>query len=171
MGRDAAADASGLSKNDAVVAKDDNGNSNDAVPERIETSTTRDDGATLGTATTSGATKAEAERGAKKGGWRRKGWFGKMNSSAEGEALENMGSRDGLLEGGEGEVVWKVYKRRWFGLLQLVLLNVVVSWDVSSPFALGRIADIEMQRLTGCDNSGSPLRPSRRRRQNTSISQ
>lgn len=25
---------------------------------------------------------------------------------------------------------YKVYKRRWFGLLQLVLLNVVVSWDV-----------------------------------------
>jgi hypothetical protein len=42
-----------------------------------------------------------------------------------------------LLEGGEGEVVWKVYKRRWFGLLQLVLLNVVVSWDVSSPSAFG----------------------------------
>lgn len=26
---------------------------------------------------------------------------------------------------------YKVYKRRWFGLAQLVLLNVVVSWDVS----------------------------------------
>ena len=26
---------------------------------------------------------------------------------------------------------FKVYKRRWFGLAQLVLLNVVVSWDVS----------------------------------------
>lgn len=25
---------------------------------------------------------------------------------------------------------FKVYKRRWFGLAQLVLLNVVVSWDV-----------------------------------------
>lgn len=127
MGRDAAAAA-------AVVTKDDNGNGNDAQ-ERIERSTTRDDSATLGTAT-SGATKG-GEGAAKKGGWRRKGWFGKMNSNAEGEALENMGSRDGLLEGGEGEVVWKVYKRRWFGLLQLVLLNVVVSWDVSSPFVLG----------------------------------
>jgi FLVCR family MFS transporter 7 len=28
-------------------------------------------------------------------------------------------------------VHYKVYKRRWFGLAQLVLLNVVVSWDVS----------------------------------------
>ena len=26
---------------------------------------------------------------------------------------------------------FKVYKRRWIGLLQLVLLNIVVSWDVS----------------------------------------
>jgi hypothetical protein len=26
---------------------------------------------------------------------------------------------------------YRVYKRRWFGLLQLVLLNVIVSWDVS----------------------------------------
>jgi hypothetical protein len=28
---------------------------------------------------------------------------------------------------------FKVYKRRWFGLAQLVLLNVVVSWDVRLP--------------------------------------
>ena len=28
-------------------------------------------------------------------------------------------------------VVYKVYKRRWFGLMQLVLLNIIVSWDVS----------------------------------------
>jgi FLVCR family MFS transporter 7 len=27
---------------------------------------------------------------------------------------------------------FRVYKRRWFGLAQLVLLNIVVSWDVSS---------------------------------------
>jgi hypothetical protein len=26
---------------------------------------------------------------------------------------------------------YRVYKRRWFGLIQLVLLNIVVSWDVS----------------------------------------
>ena len=32
---------------------------------------------------------------------------------------------------------FKVYKRRWFGLVQLVLLNVVVSWDVCvTPFSL-----------------------------------
>jgi hypothetical protein len=27
---------------------------------------------------------------------------------------------------------FRVYKRRWFGLCQLVLLNIVVSWDVST---------------------------------------
>jgi MFS transporter, FLVCR family, MFS-domain-containing protein 7 len=37
-------------------------------------------------------------------------------------------------EGSEvpGGRVYKVYKRRWFGLVQLVLLNIIVSWDVSS---------------------------------------
>lgn len=30
------------------------------------------------------------------------------------------------------QTIFKVYKRRWFGLGQLVLLNIVVSWDVSS---------------------------------------
>lgn len=26
---------------------------------------------------------------------------------------------------------YKVYKRRWFGLAQLTLLNIIISWDVS----------------------------------------
>ncbi|KAI0026181.1 MFS general substrate transporter [Xylariomycetidae sp. FL0641] len=30
---------------------------------------------------------------------------------------------------GEARVVYKVYKRRWFGLLQLTLLNIIISWD------------------------------------------
>lgn len=29
--------------------------------------------------------------------------------------------------------VYKVYKRRFFGLFQLVLLNIVISWDVRRP--------------------------------------
>jgi FLVCR family MFS transporter 7 len=38
--------------------------------------------------------------------------------------------------GGDGKesyshMHYKVYKRRWIGLGQLVLLNIVVSWDVS----------------------------------------
>lgn len=32
-------------------------------------------------------------------------------------------------EVGQSSVVYKVYKRRWFGLLQLTLLNIIVSWD------------------------------------------
>jgi hypothetical protein len=31
-------------------------------------------------------------------------------------------------------VEYRVYKRRWFGLFQLVLLNIIVSWDVSVEF-------------------------------------
>lgn len=32
--------------------------------------------------------------------------------------------------------IYKVYKRRFFGLGQLVLLNIVVSWDVRKPMSL-----------------------------------
>jgi hypothetical protein len=31
-------------------------------------------------------------------------------------------------------VVYKVYKRRYIGLIQLFLLNVVASWDVSFTY-------------------------------------
>jgi FLVCR family MFS transporter 7 len=31
---------------------------------------------------------------------------------------------------------YRVYKRRWFGLMQLVLLNIAVSWDVSISLLL-----------------------------------
>lgn len=43
---------------------------------------------------------------------------------------ESRPSQD-LTEDGTVEF-FKVYKRRWFGLVQLTLLNIVVSWDVSS---------------------------------------
>ncbi len=36
-----------------------------------------------------------------------------------------------IMPTGERPIEYKVYKRRWFGLVQLVLLNIVVSWDVS----------------------------------------
>ncbi|KAL8669965.1 MAG: hypothetical protein Q9168_005477, partial [Polycauliona sp. 1 TL-2023] len=39
---------------------------------------------------------------------------------------------DGVRETGEDELsppIYKVYKRRWFGLIQLVLMNIIVSWD------------------------------------------
>lgn len=35
---------------------------------------------------------------------------------------------DGVVEGTRE---YRVYKRRWFGLVQLTLMNIVVSWDVS----------------------------------------
>ena len=34
------------------------------------------------------------------------------------------------IEAGDG-AAYRVYRRRWFGLAQLVLLNIIVSWDVS----------------------------------------
>ncbi|KAH8812009.1 major facilitator superfamily domain-containing protein [Xylogone sp. PMI_703] len=37
---------------------------------------------------------------------------------------------DGGADTSNGEIIeYKVYKRRWFGLFQLVLLNIIVSWD------------------------------------------
>lgn len=45
---------------------------------------------------------------------------------------ESRPSQD-LTEDGTVEF-FKVYKRRWFGLIQLTLLNIVVSWDVSSIY-------------------------------------
>lgn len=42
------------------------------------------------------------------------------------ELVDTKGSAPGVTEG----QVYRTYKRRWFGLVQLVLLNVVVSWDV-----------------------------------------
>ena len=102
----------------------------------------------------------DQERG-KLGGWTlwRRGRDRNMKEDDDGEPLEQVRSneellgdeelaghtarrsRDGGIQGDDerggitgdsGPIVWKVYKRRWFGLTQLVLLNVVVSWDVSS---------------------------------------
>lgn len=44
---------------------------------------------------------------------------------------------------GGGE--FKVYKRRWFGVIQLVLLNTIVSWDVSA-FSLTMMTDLQPLR-------------------------
>ncbi len=37
-----------------------------------------------------------------------------------------------VAEGDAASARYRVYKRRWFGLVQLTLLNIIVSWDVSS---------------------------------------
>lgn len=39
-------------------------------------------------------------------------------------------AQDGAFPGPVAQIKYKVYKRRWFGLLQLILLNIIVSWDV-----------------------------------------
>lgn len=48
-----------------------------------------------------------------------------LRSSTTGLSAQPMLGVDG------SQVQYKVYKRRWFGLMQLVLLNIVLSWDVS----------------------------------------
>lgn len=58
---------------------------------------------------------------------------------ADGHAGTGAAVPDGAGDAGAGTtgiapVEYKVYKRRWFGLAQLTLLNIIVSWDVSLPF-------------------------------------
>ncbi|KAI1431435.1 major facilitator superfamily domain-containing protein [Xylaria sp. CBS 124048] len=45
------------------------------------------------------------------------------------EVIENVGGTAAGGDDGDGTVQYKVYKRRWFGLAQLTLLNIIVSWD------------------------------------------
>ncbi|RWA03705.1 hypothetical protein EKO27_g11401 [Xylaria grammica] len=49
-------------------------------------------------------------------------------SVATTEVIENSGAAAGQGDEGPG-TVYKVYKRRWFGLAQLTLINLVISWD------------------------------------------
>ncbi|KAI0183199.1 major facilitator superfamily domain-containing protein [Xylaria flabelliformis] len=53
----------------------------------------------------------------------------RAESLASAEAIEDAGGAAG--NGGDdgAGTVYKVYKRRWFGLAQLTLINIVVSWD------------------------------------------
>ncbi|KAH8158619.1 hypothetical protein CIB48_g9628, partial [Xylaria polymorpha] len=54
----------------------------------------------------------------------------RADSVATAEAIENAEAAPGDRgDDGAGTVVYKVYKRRWFGLLQLTLINILVSWD------------------------------------------
>jgi len=48
-------------------------------------------------------------------------------TSPRGVNADNGADDDGTITSSETE--FKVYKRRWFGLVQLVLLNIIVSWD------------------------------------------
>ncbi len=53
-------------------------------------------------------------------------------------------------------VEYKVYKRRWFGLVQLTLLNIVVSWDVSSVcFVLSSLRFSYWSQVQACHVSSA----------------
>lgn len=41
---------------------------------------------------------------------------------------------------------YRTYKRRWFGLVQLTLMNIVVSWDVSLLHLI-YVTSIQLQPL------------------------
>ncbi|KAI0441861.1 major facilitator superfamily domain-containing protein [Xylaria telfairii] len=54
----------------------------------------------------------------------------RADSVATAQSVENAGAAPGDRgDDGAGAVVYKVYRRRWFGLIQLTLINIVVSWD------------------------------------------
>ena len=55
-------------------------------------------------------------------------------------------------------VVYKVYKIRWFGLMQLVLLNIVVSWDVSTTVSIEK----KISSLISYSGCPSPQLPTQR---------
>lgn len=96
-------------------------------------------------------------------------------------ALELQPSRDGDDGdggggGGAGERTYKVYKRRWFGLAQLTLLNIIVSWDVScapslagylltDPIAAGRLSP----PAVGCARRAGELREEARGRKRQQV--
>lgn len=80
----------------------------------------------------------EEEAGTRRGGTAAHGTDGAADQRLRGESLERRttGSNGGT---------FKVYKRRWFGLVQLVLLNIIVSWDVS----IARKFHLFLQLLSG----------------------
>jgi len=64
-----------------------------------------------------------------------KGTPTQVDSGDELMTLDTQGSRsDAAMIEAPGR--YRVYKIRWFGLIQLVLLNIIVSWDVSSTMHL-----------------------------------
>lgn len=75
------------------------------------------------------------------------------------------GAPDNHEEDGQAPpVVYRVYKRRWFGLMQLVLMNITVSWDVSWTGTKYLRCDI----WTDLSSSGFPSPPSPTQQPNTS---
>lgn len=56
---------------------------------------------------------------------------GQSNGEASG-SRPSAGGEEEVAPINGGNTEYRVYKIRWFGLIQLILLNVVVSWDVST---------------------------------------
>jgi FLVCR family MFS transporter 7 len=54
------------------------------------------------------------------------------SSNSNNDDAQHDGSAPGNGASAGEEPKFKVYKRRWFGVVQLVLLNTIVSWDVST---------------------------------------
>lgn len=80
----------------------------------------------------------EEEGGVRRGGTSAHGTDGAADRRLRGESLEHGAT-------GSNGRNFKVYKRRWFGLVQLVLLNIIVSWDVS----IARKFHLFLQVLSG----------------------
>jgi hypothetical protein len=52
---------------------------------------------------------------------------------ATGEGEADVEAEEGSIRQGVS-TEYRTYKRRWFGLAQLTLMNIIVSWDVSLEF-------------------------------------
>lgn len=66
---------------------------------------------------------------------------------------EEEGVQDGGAPAGDNNettVEYKVYKRRWFGLVQLTLLNIIVSWDVSGAVLFSPFFSYLLHWKVGC---------------------
>jgi MFS transporter, FLVCR family, MFS-domain-containing protein 7 len=85
------------------------------------------------------------------------------STTQPGGAQEGGNNSTGVADAMGGRV-YKVYKRRWFGLVQLALLNIIVSWDVSSL-----LKSSQPQNDTNALRSGSLSLPTPRRRPNTTM--
>ena len=90
---------------------------------------------------------------------------GNGNPSATLQTADGTTEQDLVNGGGE----YKVYKRRWFGLFQLVLLNIIVSWDVR-PLHLAQAALWPRTHTDMSLYSGSPSLRVRLRYPNTMLS-
>lgn len=75
-------------------------------------------------------------------------------ASAPGPSVDALASRHEASPEAGPAPVYRVYKRRFFGLFQLVLLNIIVSWDVcGTPCYLEcMLMPVLVVNLLGCLN-------------------